>query len=156
MGDNTRWGDRDPQTDAELYDMLRWLFGLGSYDDTGSEPYFKARGMEIGKIKRSRGARKVSIPEMVRAARYCHRHGIAVLYVTELYKHLSAAAREQRELAVPQLQKQIDEAIACERSLAGPDSSDWVSRLSRAQGQYREEVLAEWRQTRATQAQAAS
>jgi hypothetical protein len=153
MNDYTRWQHHDPTTHGELYDMLRWMFGLGSWDEvTAEEPYFKARGTEMGKLKRTMTARQVGIPEAVLAARYCYRHRIPVLWTTEIFKHLAAARREAAEFARGDIQREMEAAIRCERSLARASSDDWVSRLTRAQGDYRREVLDSWRLSQQTQA----
>jgi hypothetical protein len=153
MNDYTRWQHSDPTTPGELYDMLRWMFGLGSWDEfTAEEPWFKARGTEIGKLKRAMTARKVTISEAVLAARYCHRHRTPVLWTTEIFKHLADARREAAEFARGDIGREIEAAIGRERSLARSSSDDWVSRLTRAQGDYRREVLDAWRLSQQTQA----
>lgn len=63
-----------------------------------------------------------------------------------VFQHIKEAKIEERERqAVPtDLAQQINEAVAYERALASPDM-DWVEKLLRSRGEYRMEVLDEWR-----------
>lgn len=141
-----------PSTDAELFDYLHSLFGWGTYDDLAARetPWWKARGVEIGKIKRSRFKRKVSIATLVLTADYCFRHHITVRNITSLYHHIYDAESEYRVFVRAaeslKLDDLIAEAVAYERS-TGDDT--WLDRLLRAQGPARSEVLKEWKSERA-------
>lgn len=141
-----------PSTDAELFDYLHALFGWGTYDDLAARetPWWKARGVEIGKIKRSRFKRKVTIATLALTADYCFRHHITVRNITGLYHYIFDAEAEQRVLTRTAESNALDdliaEAVAYERS-TGDDT--WLDRLLRAQGPARSEVLKEWKSQRA-------
>lgn len=153
MGEDTRWHDRDPKTPAELYDMLRWAFGLGTYSDDEPTPFFQTRNKEIAKLKAAMTKRRISIEEVVLAARYCKAQHIPVLYLNQLWKELGNAKAAQRALP-SDIQTHVEDAIAHENWLGAPDSAYWIERLNRAVGPYREEVLDEWKQSRTTPARA--
>lgn len=141
-----------PKTDAELFDYLHAAFGWGTYDDLAVRdvPWWKVRGQEIGKIKRSRFKRKIPIATLVLTADFCVRHHITVRNITSLYRHIYDAEVEQRLLKRTAesvaLDDLIAEAVAHERASGG---SAWMDRLLRAQGAARKEVLAEWKRERA-------
>ena len=41
-----------PENEAELYDLLQEMFGIGTYDEVaGSEAWFRARMVEVMKLK---------------------------------------------------------------------------------------------------------
>lgn len=134
--------------------MLRFFFGLGDYEEGSGQPYYLARNKEIAKLKSSMTRRKATLEEATLAARYCHAHAIPIKYVTDLFKHLSAAKVEKREATRPQLSMDVDEAIAYEHALADGASANWVAVLSRSQGDYRKGVLEEWRRARQPSQQA--
>ncbi len=148
MGENTRWRDRDPSSPAEAYDMLRFFFGLGDWSDLSEQKWYEARNKEIAKLKSSMTRRRCSLAEVVLAARFCAAHQVTVKYVTDIFKHLADAKAEQRVNARPQLDVEVEAAVAFEQGLADDRSAEWVATLSRAQGTYREGVLAEWRRSR--------
>lgn len=142
------WDRPRPATDAELYDHVQRLFGIGEWDALlagEDDPWWKARGHEIAKIGARRKKLKVSVQELADAADYCKANGIVIHNVAWLYRHINDAKRfaaeRRREAQLRELEDLIDEAIACERALP---SSDWLDRLVRARGPYRREVYQAW------------
>jgi len=137
--------------DAALYDFLQASFGLGSWDEGSGVPWWKARALEITKIKASRKKRNVSVEELWLTANWCANHRVKVAYVTDLYQHVSSAKKWERErtLATREVsaRRELDEAIAWEQALAG--DSNWLEQLLRVQGSDNiREVVAEWKTAR--------
>jgi len=137
--------------DGALYDLLQARFGLGSWDEASGEPWYKARGKEIAKIRASRTKHGVSTDDLMLAADYCASQGIHITNIVALYRHIPSAIKWGRERALAAemsvLRRDLDEAIAYEHSLS--DGSDWLERLLRVQGSANvEEVLKEWRSAR--------
>lgn len=146
------WTDVDlPTTDAELYDLLQRLFGIGGFDDitTGNERWHQARMREIAKIKGQRKARGTSIADLAIAAIYCHHHGIHVFTTAPLYKHIRAAKaawiKSHREREQANHHAAYAEAIEHEsHAVTGDDY--WLSRLLRSNNP--EQTLTEWKKAR--------
>ena len=134
-------------TDSDVYDVLQRHFGLGDWDaDRSTTPWWKHRQLEASKIKRSRTSRNVSPDDLVLAAHYCKAHGHHIGAVTWLYKHIPAAIRWDNERSRAELRAELDDRIAAAVEEARDTAPEWVDRLVRARGPYREEVLAEWLQ----------
>ena len=138
-----------PTTDAALYDILRELFGIGSFDEIASdnERWHEARGREIAKLRAQRQARRVDPQMLALAAYYCHAHGITILYPSQLYGHITTAARAAKRGGMTNAGIEgYDEAIEYERH---QPNSPWLSRLLRATGQaHRQQTLDEWKKAR--------
>jgi len=137
-----------PKTDAELFDMLHSIFGMGNFDEMGGVAWFKYRMNEIGKLKAIRKRRQVTLTDLAEAARFCHRHREHVGEMWHLCSFVPAARREAAANRVPDLTLQVEAAIACERALARPVSDAWLSRLLQARGPARKDVLQEWNQSK--------
>jgi hypothetical protein len=137
-----------PKTDAELFDMLHSLFGIGNFDDSGAVPWWQFRIREIAKLKAIRKRRSITLADFAMSARYCHRHREQVKESWQLCGFIADAQREARRIAVPALSREIHAALETERTLPGPDSAAWVERLLLTRGPFRREVLAEWKQSR--------
>lgn len=140
--------EAQPKTDAQLWDMLHSLLGVGNFDDSGSDPWFHFRMTEIAKLKAMRRKRRISLKELADVARYCVQHGERVDASWQLCGFMADAKREARRIAVPELSKQVSEALACERTSPGPDSPTWIERLLLTRGPFRREVLDEWLKNR--------
>lgn len=133
-------------TDGDLYDLLQKWFGIGEWDeDVSSQPWWKARALEISKIKRSRTSRNVDLEDLALAAEYCKQHHLPVANVAWLYRHIAPAIRWRNERSraarVAQLDDLLAEAIQIESD--NPDS-EWLDRLVRARGDYKREVYEAW------------
>lgn len=121
-------------THAGLYDLLHIYFGIGDYDDLvserlGSEPWYRCRMTEIGKLKRLMKSRHVDIADMVQAAEYAHSRHLCITaswQVCELVGEARRAAREAERLPLSQrLQDAASQALA-----VGEDA--WAARLAGA------------------------
>jgi hypothetical protein len=135
------------RTDADLYDLLQRLFGLGEWDEhLSSEPWWQHRLQQIAKIKRSRTSRNVDLVDLERAAYYAKRTGEDVRAVTWLYKLISPAIRDdnERRRAARTAQLDFEIARAIEREHESDPDSPWVDRLVRARGTSRREVYEAW------------
>lgn len=141
-----RWTEEDPDSYAELWDFLVLKFGLGDWDE--SIPYYKYRMNEIAKLKRVMAKRGTTVQQLVLCARYCEQHRVPIKHMFKLFDYYQPARREQREQLVTALARAIEQAISQEREHPRDDSDYWIGRLVRAQGDARQEVLAEWRETR--------
>jgi len=137
----------EPTTDAQLFDMLHGLLGIGDFDDSGDVFWFKFRMTEIQKLKAMRRKRKLSLKQMAMAGRYCYRHRITVRHSWEVCTFILPAAKEAAGNRVSEVGQQIRDAVENERSRPEPDA-EWIARLLRARGDYRREVLAEWMEAR--------
>lgn len=134
----------EPQTDAELFDMLHGLFGIGDFDEDDERPWHRFRITEISKIKAMRTKRHISLADFALAARYAYRHRMKINNSWQLPPQILEARREAKATAVSDLSQEIQAAIDAESSSGRPDSEWWVERLMRAAGPYRREVLDEW------------
>lgn len=136
---------REPKDDAQLFDMLHSLFGIGDYDDSQGA-WFEFRMREISKLKAIRRRRQILIGSMAMAARYCFNNDIPIAESYQVVQHIDEARRDARRRAVPELTAEVARAVQMERRRQGSDSSQWIDRLLRARGPFRREVLDEWAQ----------
>ena len=136
-----------PTTDAAVYDLLRECFGIGDWDEDGPMPWHKARMREAAKIKSMRTKRHLSFADFVLIADYCRRRRLQPKTAWELLTHYGMAKVEQRRAMVPELDLEVDMALANERSRPDPDPT-WIRRLAAAAGPARREVLEQWRRER--------
>ena len=137
----------EPKRDAQLFDMLHGLFGIGDFDDSGPVPWFKFRMVGISKMRAIRKKRQLSFPALAMAARYCYRRHIPIKGVWELVAFIVPAAKAAGRDRVSPLGVEVREAVANERSREDP-SPEWVDRLLRARGEFRRDVLDQWEQAR--------
>lgn len=132
-------------TDAQVFDALRALFGVGDYD--GSIPFYSWRAKEIIKIRVTREKRRVDASELLITARWCRGHEVWIKAHWELYEHLTEALAADRayqaDAAVSDLESAILVAISIE--VKNPESP-WCDRLIRAAGPARKEVYREWQE----------
>jgi hypothetical protein len=136
-----------PTTDTKLYAELEKMFGIGSYDGVGE--HFKYVIGEVGKMKRWRTGRNLSIEDLWIAAQFCKAQRLVITEPFQLTKHITAAKRWNAALAQRETRSSLGQRMenAVTRELAidrGDESGEWIGRLLRAQGDAREEVLAAW------------
>jgi hypothetical protein len=136
----------EPSNDIELFDMLHSLFGIGDWEE--GTPWWRHRANEIAKLRGIRKRRSITLADFALTARYCYRHKEKVTESWQLCGFIADAKREARRIAVPDLSRQVSEAIASERALPGPDSDTWIERLLLTRGPFRQEVLDQWRAER--------
>lgn len=137
-----------PETDAQLFDMLHGLFGFGDFEEDGSEPWHHFRMVEISKIKAIRKKRRWTIPDFVLVARHCADTGVRIDRVWDLLAHYAAAKAADVANARLRREERVREAIAAELASGLPDSAAWVQRLELSTGRGRLELLEEWESTR--------
>ncbi len=136
-----RYLSAEPTTDAQLFDVMHGLFGIGDYADCDDRPYYRFRGIEISKVKSLRKKRGITIDQLALAARYCYRRRLPITTPFDLVEHIGAALRE-RALARREVQGQrMSQAADLARASGEPD---WADRLLLAQGAHRQGVLDEW------------
>lgn len=143
--DVTKWSK------SQVYDYGRRKLGYGHYDPDRDGSFPKWMGLEAHKLHLVMRKRRVSNVEFVLCVDYCHATHRRIEHPVWVLRFLDDA-REWKAASSPapgsELGERIAEAVARERVLAAPDSPDWIDRLLRARGPYREEVLSEWRQLR--------
>lgn len=139
--------DTVPTSDAQLFDMLHSLFGIGNFDEQ-SEQWFRFRINETAKLRAIRGRRGISLADFAMTARYCRRQRLMISDSWQVCGHIADAKREARRIGVPELSREVAEAIASERALPGPEADQWVERLLLARGPARREVIDQWKRTR--------
>lgn len=138
---------------TELSKLALWeagqrVLGYGDWTEDHPEPYKKWAGLEAHKLFMVMRKRRATQADFLLCVDYCHRHHIRIENATWVFKHYNDAKAEQRAATPVELEQHIASAIAHERAFADSMSSSWIARLTRAQGQYRKEVLVEWEQAR--------
>lgn len=138
-----RYLDMQPRTDAQLFDMLFGLFGIGDYTPGDERPWHRFRMVEISKIKALRRKRRITIDQLTLTARWCYRRRIHITSAFGLTEHIGEALRE-RTLAT---RHALDERMAAAADRARDlGEADWAQRLLLAQGAYRQPLLDAWRE----------
>jgi len=134
----------------QLWEYGRRKLGYGDWTSDHPDPYPKWAGLEAHKLFLVMRKRNISQAEFMLCVDYCHRHHLRIENAIWVFKYYTDAKHEfSEQVQVAGLPKFIDEAIAYEQALAAADSQDWIAKLTRAAGSYREEVLNEWRIVRA-------
>lgn len=138
----------EPITDAQLFDVLAELFGIGDWDpDLDDMAYFRMRTTEIAKIKAIRRKRNYSITEFAALARYVHSRGHRIARTWDLLEYWPEFRRSQAANARLQSEAEFERALEIER--ARPDGQGWAERLLMSYpGPGRDAVMREWREER--------
>jgi hypothetical protein len=144
----TKPEDMHPTSDAEVFEMLHGLFGIGDYNEDDPIPWHKARMVEIAKIKAIRTKRRWSFGDFAMVAVYCYHQSIRITKAWDLLQHHGKARLAQVNSDRLRRESRAQDAAALELQVGLPDSEEWAGRLSRATGRGREELLAEWESTR--------
>lgn len=139
-------GRAEPKTDGELFDYLHMMFGWGSYDEHANpgKPWWEVRAAEVGKIKRLRFQRKVSVADLAETARWCRRNNVDVRSHAGLYLFIADALRDRKAALQEVLPQGLEDAIELERAAGDPDG--WADRMDRASD--RAGVFKEWQRAR--------
>lgn len=135
---------KDVRTDSDLFDYLRINFGVGDWDEDHDLPWWKYRTQEVSKIKRVRTARKVALGDLATTVDYCKARRIDIRDSTWLYRHIIAALRWEREreqIRPSDFERDYEDALA---QAYEHGEHEWIERLTRALGDGRQEVYAEW------------
>lgn len=130
-------------------DLVRWCENMLGWLPPEDKPVWKSRSVEAGKLNRKRkGDRKMTIANLLLAGEYCRAHRIEIKSPVALCFYVEKAMKlAQEQETVSDLAADMTAALTYERALPEPDPT-WVTRLIRAQGDVRAEVLEEWRQAR--------
>jgi len=136
-----RYLEVDPSSDAELFDMLRAMFGIGDWMDSDERPYHRFRMVEISKLKALRGKRRIRVEQMVVAARYCFRRRIPIKAPYQLVSYMGEAMYQRSLEQRAELGTRMSQAANDARRLG---QEQWAQRLLLAQGAARQGVLDEW------------
>jgi hypothetical protein len=117
--------------------MLGW-----AAEETPTKPLWKVRQVEAGKINRKRKEDpELYSWENLEIERIAVKSPVGVLW--KVQKALAERPREERPRPLGEL---IEEAVAHEQSQQRAGWQEWLISLQRAQGNYREDLLREWRE----------
>src|SRR6478735_6520650 len=134
----------DPETDAQLFDLVHELFGVGDWDpDLDTKAWFQIRGAEIAKVTAIRKRYNYSIQEMTALARFVHERQYRVTKTWDLLQHYPAYRRQRAVNARQRLDQEFEEILEIERGRL--DGDEWVTRLLLSTGNGREELVRKWR-----------
>lgn len=134
------------QTEGQVFDVLHERFGVGDWQEGNDVPWHEFKRKECIKIKAMRLKRNTSCAELITTVRYCGAHNLDIREHWQLYEHITAAMRWDRDRQEMRrtrgTQLAIDQALELEmeRDPNGP----WVERLVRAVGPQRQEVYQQW------------
>ena len=138
-----------PKTDAELFDLIHKLFGVGDWDadlDGPQKPWHKVRMTEIGKIKAIRRKRHYSIEDFAYLAQFCYQQHRRITKTFDLLEHWPDALRARTLNARSRIDHEIQAALELEQQRE--DGREWVERFLLAQGAGRIAALNRWKQER--------
>lgn len=136
-----------PKTDADLFDLIHQLFGIGDWDaDIDKQPWHKVRMTEIGKIKAIRRKRRFSVEDFAYLAQFCYRNRRRITKTFDLLEHWPDALRDRTLNARSRIDNEIQAALELEQQRE--DGQEWVERFLLAQGAGRIAALNRWRHER--------
>lgn len=129
-----------------------WMFGhsrlgYGDWDEDTHGPFQKWAGLESYKLAKVMTKRRVSNEKFVVAVLWCQRHHKRIENAVWVLNHVDEAWAEHMGTERTDIAVLIERAIAEEYARDRASSPQWVARLSRARGPYRQEVLDEWRRS---------
>lgn len=149
------WGDPPPPGELgklALWEAGRRKLGYGDWTPEHPDPYQKWSGLESHKLYLVMRKRHITADEFMLCVDYCHRHHKRIENAVWVFRFIPEAKVEQRELEaqlqMTDLGQMVEAAMSHERALAATDSNEWIGKLTRARGPYRQEVLAQWRAAR--------
>lgn len=131
----------------DLYEYGRERLGYGDWWSGLDEPYWKYAGMEAHKLSLSMRKHRITPEEFRLLVDYAHAQRLRIEHPVWLFRLLPEAKLWRSELRSREpsdIEREIADAVARERTLADHMSQDWITRLIRARGDYRKEVLQEW------------
>lgn len=128
--------------EGELVDYLQQKFGIGDYDeDASAEPHWKARALEITKLKGMIRRRGTSVESLRIAADYCIAQGVTIKQPFDLLEHIGPARRALREAERPDPRAALHQAAEEAQELG---ETGWVARLVATDPREAEAVLHQW------------
>ncbi len=118
-----------------------------------SMPEWKARSIQAGQVKKkiAKNPRLYSWDNLLVAVEWCREHKKEIKQAAGIFHFVEQALKERADSGAltDSLSRRVDAAIEREKSLGDPDG--FVSRLTRASGPVRGEVLAELQQIRGSE-----
>lgn len=135
----------------ELYEYGRRKLGYGDWWSGMDMPYFRYAGMESHKLYLGMRKRRISPDDFRLVVDYAQAHHLRIENPAWLFRFVPDARAWRNEIASQapsEIAQLIDEAVRYERTLADEMSQGWITRLTRARGEYRQEVLDEWNKAR--------
>ncbi len=146
------------KTATELVVLVENLFGwsaVGAVDDASLRPtarkvpLWKARAAEAGKINRAmkKDPKVVTLANLEIAANYCFEKRIDVKSPYGLVYKIEEAVKHVTDVELTtDVGESVQRALAWEADQpATPSRDEWISRMTRAHGDSRLLVLAEWK-----------
>lgn len=137
-----------PTTWAQAHDLVREMFGIGTYDEIArpEPPFHRARMNEIARLKALGRQRRATPQQVGIAAWFAHRTGVHVRQSVRLFPLIPAAqvawnralAEERARVAQEALGDLIEEALA-----AG--EGEWAERFIRASAAEVPSLIEKWR-----------
>jgi hypothetical protein len=132
----------------ELWELGRRKLGYGDWDPENPVPYRKWSGLESHKLFLVMRKRKITNSEFLLCVDYCQRHHKRIENAIWVFKFIGEAKGEQKVLksqhAETELGRSVEQALAYERTINDDQTEEWIGKLTRARGHYREEALREW------------
>lgn len=87
-----------PETVSDLYDLLREKFGIGEHDDiAGGGDYWRARAVEIGKLKRILARRRTTPAQLGKAVWFAEHTAKPIRAVAHLMPLVAPGIKAWRE-----------------------------------------------------------
>lgn len=137
-----------PETETQLWYYVHRLFGIGDWDEDSGVPWWRYVQTEVMKVKAKRKKLGASTEALADAADYCKAHQIDIRNVAWLYRYLGPSRawhdERRRALSAAAIDELIDGAVEQDLTMGG----EWVERLIRARGEYRQEVYEAWKAAR--------
>lgn len=139
-------------TKTSLWEYGRRKLGYGNWEEERDGYYQKWSGLEAHKLSLVMKKRNITPEEFILCVDWCQRNHKRIENAVWVFRFINDAKQDWKNAQTAEgLALTVEGAVAYERTLAAPDSANWIARLVRARGQYREDVLAEWRLQRSTQ-----
>ena len=137
----------DPESDAQLFDLVHEMFGIGDWDrDLDAKAWHQVRMAETAKIKAIRARYNYSLEELAELARFVHGRGEHITKTWDLLRHYPSYRRQRAVNVRLRLNQDFEEILEIERGR--PDGDEWVTRLLLSTGTGREDLLRKWHEER--------
>lgn len=132
--------------EGALYDLMQQKFGIGDYDDLSGEPYWKARNVEISKLKGQMRRRRLSVEDLTIAVEFAVAQGRAITGVWQLCDLVGVAKKAQRDAnRVTAHASLIEEKNAAAAEAFARGDEGWAARIYAADSKSAPIVLEQWR-----------
>jgi len=121
---------------------------LGWVPDPG-KPLWKARSVEAGKLNRAaaKDPKKVTVDNLALAVEFSRKRRRPVTSPLGLIHRIEDALVFARdETVLSDLGQAVQDAVNLELFMDRHDAGIWITRLTRAQGEFRLDVLNEWKE----------